>query len=274
MRAEFRSGNSLTLLESGTAYFPELIAAIEAASAEVHIETYIFADDDTGRRVAAALCRAARRGVAIRVLVDGFGARQFPETLGRALAADGVEVLVYRPEVARLSFRRHRLRRLHRKLAIIDATVAFVGGINVIDDMDTPGQVPPRLDYAVRITGPLVPSIHRAMHRLWALVRWANFHRREWPRGLPPAFVPTGDVEAALVLRDNVRHRRDIEEAYLEAIEQAEYEVVLASAYFLPGMRFRHALTDAAQRGVKVILPMMLLALMRRPLRSIHTSHG
>ena len=254
MRAEFQPGNSLVLLESGAAYFPALIEAIETAAAEIHIETYIFADDETGRAVAAAVGRAARRGVAVRILVDGFGARTFPQTLGKTLAADGAEILVYRPEIARLSFRRHRLRRLHRKLTVVDGKVAFVGGINIIDDMDTPGQVPPRLDYAVQVTGPLLPAIHHAVHQLWALVRWVNFRHREWP--LPTLAVPepTGDVEAALVLRDNVRHRRDIEEAYLEAIEQAQEEVVLASAYFLPGIRFRHALMEAAQRGVRVVL--------------------
>jgi len=254
MRAEFQAGNSLALLVSGTAYFPALIDAIETASAEIHIETYIFADDETGQAVAAAIGRAARRGVAVRIMVDGFGGRSFPQTLGKTLAADGAEILIYRPEIAPLSFRRHRLRRLHRKLVVIDGKVAFIGGINIIDDMDTPGQVPPRIDYAVRVTGPLLPSIHHAALQLWALVRWANFHHREWPRPTLAVPEPTGNVEAALVLRDNVRHRRDIEETYLDAIEQAQEEVVLASAYFLPGIRFRHALTEAAQRGVRVIL--------------------
>ena len=83
------AGNRLQLLESGGEYFPALIAAIDAARHEVQLETYIFEDDATGRRVAAALARAARRGVAVRVLVDGFGAREFAAGLGAMLAADG-----------------------------------------------------------------------------------------------------------------------------------------------------------------------------------------
>ena len=83
----FVAGNRLSLLESGGEYFPALIAAIDAALHEVHLETYIFADDSTGRRVAGALTRAAQRGVAVRVLVDGFGAREFAAGLGASRIA-------------------------------------------------------------------------------------------------------------------------------------------------------------------------------------------
>ena len=254
MKADFIAGNAVQLLEMGSAYFPALLAAIDLAEVEIYLESYIFADDDTGRAVGASLARAARRDVVVRVLVDGFGARTFLDGLGRRLVESGVEVQVYRPDVATLNFRRHRLRRLHRKLAVIDGRVAFVGGINVIDDMDTPRQVPPRFDYAVQITGPLLPRIHHAVRHLWLLVRWTNFGRRE-PAPRPRiSGRPTGDMEAAFILRDNLRHRRDIEEAYLEAIGAAREEVILASAYFLPGIRFRHALMDAAQRGVRVVV--------------------
>jgi len=157
-------------------------------------------------------------------------------------------------EAARFRMRRHRLRRLHRKLVVIDGRIAFVGGINVIDDMDTPGQTPPRFDYAVAIEGPLLPVIHTAARHLWQLISWVNFrHRPPLPtRFTPPP--PCGEMDAALVLRDNLRHRRDIEDAYLAAIASARRDVIIASAYFLPGRRFRHALMDAAGRGVRVTL--------------------
>jgi cardiolipin synthase len=250
---EFLPGNRIELLETGAGFFPALLAAIDAAECEVHLETYIYAADATGRAVTDALAAAARRGVAVRVLVDGFGARDFPAGLGRELAAAGATVEVYRPEVARLRLRRHRLRRLHRKLCVVDGRVAFVGGINVIDDQETP-EAAPRLDYAVRVEGPLVARIHAGVRHLWRLVGWARLQRR--PRGVPvtPCALdaPAGAVSAAFLIRDNLRHRRDIEEAYLAAIAAARAEVLLASAYFLPGRRFRRALLDAAARGVRV----------------------
>ncbi len=250
----FAGGNHLRLLRTGVEYFPALIEAIDTARHEVHLETYIFADDVTGREVAAALARAARRGVGVRVLVDGFGARGFETGLGANLDDAGVEVLVYRPEVGRFSFRRHRLRRLHRKLAVIDGEIGFAGGINVIDDFDASAE--PRFDYAVRIEGPLVARLHLAVRDVWRLVRWASLGRRPPPPvSLPPRRLSmAGNMQAALLLRDNLAHRHDIEYAYLDGIRGARREILLANAYFLPGRRFRSALLLAAQRGVKVSL--------------------
>ncbi len=253
MKAAFLAGNRIELLKTGGQYFPALLAAIEGARQEIHLESYIFADDETGRAVASALARAARRGVATRVMVDGFGAPDFLTRLGRGMIAEGVEVVVYRPEVARLRLRRPRLRRLHRKLAVIDRRLAFVGGINIIDDLDSPGLTAPRFDYAVAIEGPLVDPVHATVRHLWQIVRWASFRHRP-PRPTQPARTArsVGNIDASFVVRDNLRHRRDIEEAYLDAIAAARNEIILANAYFLPGRRFRHALNDAVARGVRV----------------------
>ncbi|CAG0943325.1 MAG: Cardiolipin synthase B [Rhodocyclaceae bacterium] len=253
MKAEFLPGNALDLLETGRDFFPALIAAIDAAQREFHLETYIFEDDASGRAVAAALCRAARRGVAVRVLADGFGAARFSVTLRPQLEAAGAKVLIYRPEIARFRLRRHRLRRLHRKLALADGRCAFVGGINIVDDIDAAKPAPPRFDYAVRIEGPLLAPIEASMRRLWTLVAWAGLRRRLRLPATPPATGgPRGSTRAAFVIRDNLRHRRDIEEAYLDAIDGAQEEILLANAYFLPGGRFRQALLAAAARGVQV----------------------
>ncbi|MBI3095720.1 MAG: cardiolipin synthase ClsB [Rhodocyclales bacterium] len=251
----FLAGNRLSLLNSGGEYFPALIAAIDAARHEVHLEAYIFADDSTGRRVAEVLAAAAQRDVAVRVLVDGFGAREFAAGLGASLAAQNVEVMTYRPEIGQFRFRRHRLRRLHRKLVVVDGRLAFVGGINVLDDYDDGKALSPRFDYAVSIEGPLVARIHADMRHVWQLVRWARLGRRPPPPApLPAAPAVSGRTLAALVVRDNLRHRRDIENAYLHAIHAARREIVIANAYFFPGRRLRKALLAATKRGVAVTL--------------------
>lgn len=256
MKAAFLPGNRLHLLNSGNEYFPALIAAIDGALREVHLETYIFEDDATGNAVADALIRAAGRGVAVRLLVDGFGGGDFPQTLMPRLVAGGVQVLIYRPEVARFRLRRTRLRRLHRKIAVVDAQIAFIGGINIIDDLNTPHHIPPRFDFAVRVEGPLLDPINHATRRLWEVVSWASLRRRFRLAAAAPA--PTTDAAggavAAFVLRDNLRHRRAIETAYLDALREARKEVIIASAYFLPGLRFRHTLVAAARRGVRVTI--------------------
>lgn len=256
MAIPFVDGNAVRLLENGTAYFPALIAAIESARYEIHLETYIFENDEVGRTVAGALAAARQRGVAVRVLVDGFGARLFYEQLGRRLAAEGCEVMIYRAEIENPSFRRfrrYRLRRLHRKLVVIDGRLAFVGGINVIGDLTDTDPDFPRHDYAVAVEGPLIADIHASVRHVWRLVRWAYMQRRPGPpEDFPVDPGPRGSIKAAFLVRDNLRHRRDIENAYIDAMEAAEKEVLIACAYFLPGKRFRETLMTTAQRGVEV----------------------
>jgi cardiolipin synthase len=253
--SSFLAGNAITLLESGREFFPALREAIDAARYEVYLETYIFENDAAGTLIADALRQATRRGVQVHLLVDGFGSRGFVNALMPGLVADGVQVMIFRRELRTFSLRRHRLRRMHRKLAVIDAAVAFVGGINIIDDLPRSGPDRPRYDYAVRVEGPLLEPIAGAAQHLWRLVSWASLRRRlHEPLLAPPRIEPAGPVRAAFLTRDNLRHRRDIEDAYLEAIGAATREIVIACAYFFPGRRFRQALVDAAARGVAVTL--------------------
>ena len=251
---EYAGGNRLTLLRNGEQYFPALVEAIDAARFEVFLESYIYADDETGSLVTDALARAAARGVRVRLLVDGFGARDFAPRFRRMLRSAGAQMLTFRPEFARLRLRRGRLRRMHRKLAAIDGAIAFVGGINIIDDFDGPAERRPRHDYAVRVEGPLAAEVRIAAARLWGSVARAAMRRGAPLPPAPPAPLPVGNQRAALVIRDSWRHRRDIEDAYLAHIRSARRDIVIAVAYFFPGRRFRHALTEAAARGVRVRL--------------------
>src|ERR1700693_1541790 len=144
MAVEFLPGNRLKLLRSGVEYFPALEAAIRGARREVFLETYIYAGDATGRRITDALCEAATRGAAVHVLVDGFGSKDMPKELIEQLRKAGAKLLVYRPKISPLTLRRDRLRRMHRKIAVADGRVAFVGGINIIHDIEPSRQAPPR----------------------------------------------------------------------------------------------------------------------------------
>jgi cardiolipin synthase len=251
----FVDGNRIALVKSGIEYFPELVAGIDAARSEIHLETYIFDDDGTGRSVAAALGRAARRGVATHVMVDGFGSQDLDRNLVREMTRAGVEFLVYRRQISPWTLRRTRLRRLHRKIALVDRKVAYVGGINVMDEVAGPdGSVLPRFDYAVRVEGPLVAEIDRALRRLWDRVIAAQIRAHAPKHRAPIPASPAGSQRAAFLVRDNIMHRRDIEQAYLAAIAAARTEILIANAYFLPGLAIRRALFDAAARGVRVTL--------------------
>lgn len=250
------AGNRIALLTTGDDYFPALEAAIDGARDEIHLETYIFEDDPTGRRIAESLARASQRGVAVRLLVDGFGAANLVPALRSVLQPAGVSIQVFRPEIAKGRFRRNRLRRMHRKLVVIDRRIGFCGGINILDDRDGTGEGRPRFDFAVRVEGPIVSDMHAAVRRLWKLVEWTKVGRRVGPRmeRCPDQPVFPDGLRATFLVRDNLRNRRTIEDAYLQAIEGARHEILIANAYFLPGRRFRRALREAAQRGVRVRL--------------------
>jgi cardiolipin synthase len=249
-------GNQVTLLKSGGDYFPAIEAAFDRARHEIYLESYIYGNDVTGQRVADALKRAVLRGVNVYLLIDGFGSKDLPRSMLERLRAEGVKVLVYRPRISPWTFQRKRLRRMHRKIAVVDRDIAFVGGINIMDDAEAnDALLSPRYDYAVAVQGPLVDVIHHSARRLWSMVARNSLRKGTVRRETPVASTfAGGQVNAAFLVRDNFRHRRDIEAAYKRAFKQAKSEIVLAHAYFLPGRAFRHALINAARRGVRVVL--------------------
>lgn len=264
--------HALTLLVGGDELFPALTESIDSARAEVLLETYIFDFAGAVLEVAQALERAGARGVAVRIVVDGVGTGEIPtEWQGRWRAA-GVQWRVFNPVRGwRVLFPRH-WRRMHRKLCVVDGDVAFCGGINLLDDYHDPNHgtlEEPRLDFAVRARGPLVADVHDAMTRLWwrfEAVREARefdfegaleavqIAANEGPDAPDPVAAVEHGATAALVLRDNVRYRRRIESTYRLAISQARSEVIIANAYFVPGVGLQRALLRAARRGVKVTL--------------------
>lgn len=253
--SRFITGNQVTLLHNGEAYFPAIEAAFDRARHEIYLETYIYKNDATGRRMADALKRAAQRGVKVYMLIDGYGSKELPRSMLDYLRAGGVNTLIYRPKISPWTLRRERLRRMHRKIAVVDREIAFVGGINIIDDSESTGDLPPRFDYSVAVEGPLVEEIRLSARRLWSMVAWSRFRKGMVHGGtLPVSTFAGGRMSAAFLMRDNFRHRREIETEYMRAIERAKSEIILAHAYFLPGLDFRHALIDAAGRGVRVVL--------------------
>lgn len=282
-RALFLGGNEVELLRGGDALFPAMQAAIARARHEVWVATYIFHDDPAAQALAASMIAAARRGVRVRVVVDGFGTNRTLAAVQRLFEGTGVALAVFRPIDRWWRWLQPgQLRRLHHKLCAVDGDTGFVGGINVIDDrndLNHGWSELPRLDFAVRVRGPVVAAIEQTARALWLRAWFGRDFREEVLaiarspepvararrmlarlRILPPrpeleaALHDTSPVRCAFVVRDNLRQRRAIERAYIEAIRGARRRVDLVSPYFYPGSAFRRALRDAARRGVRVRL--------------------
>jgi phosphatidylserine/phosphatidylglycerophosphate/cardiolipin synthase-like enzyme len=167
----YSGGNEARLLRGGEALFPAMVRAIEGARHEVWLATYIYDNTGSVDSVTQALADAARRGVQVKVLVDGFGSRSNLPELRSRLEAAGVLLAVFRPLHNWWSWLQpSQLRRLHQKICVVDGDIAFVGGINLLDDRFD--QVhgwsdQPRLDYAVTLRGPIVAPMEQSVRALW-----------------------------------------------------------------------------------------------------------
>ena len=254
-------GNQFTLLENGEDFFPRVFACIANAKKEVIVETFILFEDKVGLQLQEALIAAARRGAQVDITVDDWGSPDLSERFIGTLREAGVRIHSFNPGPRPFGLRPHLLRRMHRKIVVVDQEVAFVGGINYSADHLKDFGPEAKQDYAVEIHGPLVADIHRFTHAALAEgLRYAGTQRRQWWRwrkqfrGVPEDMPSVGSAEALFVVRDNRRHMDDIERHYRIAIRSARKRIVIANAYFFPGYRVIKELKRAARRGVDVRL--------------------
>ncbi len=233
------AGGAVALLDGGAEAFPRMLDAIEAAEQWIHLEVYAFSRDGVGEHFLEALAAAARRGVRVAVVLDGWGSALDGRTIEAMLGAAGCDVRIFNPLLALLV---GRFRRLHRKILVVDGDVAFLGGINIGDAYGHAGprhgRAPPReggpawLDLAIEVRGPAAA---------WLGARLRGARARQ----------PPGPVRIHLSGRGGGAKLR---RRYLKAIGGARREALVAQAYFLPDRRLVRSITAAARRGVRVTL--------------------
>ena len=266
MNSRWVPGNRITLLENGEGFYPRVFDSISAAEHEVLLESFIVFDDKVGRELQQALLRAAGRGAKVDVLVDGWGSHDLPPSFMQPLQEAGVKLRSFEPAQRLFGARINMLRRMHRKLVVVDGRRAFVGGINYSADHLADFGPLAKQDYAVEIEGPLVGQIHafcraslaapQPTRRLW-LQHWRQRRARADDFGLSDDNADIAAAEgarAAFVTRDNRSHRNDIERHYRAAVRTASQRVLIANAYFFPGYQLLRDLRRAARRGVQVDL--------------------
>ena len=243
-------GNRFELLPDYDPAIARLVADIDAARRFAHLLYYIFADDETGRRVAEALIRAARRGVVVRVLMDAVGSRAGLARVAPSLRAAGAEVIAVMPlrvwghNAARFDLRNHR------KIAVIDGAVAYFGSQNIVGNRANPGLVNEEL--AVRATGPIVRHLH-------ALIIADRYLETD---DLPPEVDlrspwtgSTASGGRAQVLPSGPGYYEGTAETIMIALMYgAESHIVLTAPYVVPSEAFLAAMCTAARRGVEVEL--------------------
>lgn len=252
-------GNVADLLVDGEATYAAIGAAIDAATRQVHAEYYLVARGYVADWLAEKLIRAAERGVAVRVLLDGFGSFWIGRRWVRALRAAGVEVAFFLP--ARLIFFQPMNLRNHRKIVIVDGETAFTGGINIMDEYrGVRGQAPWR-DIHLCVRGPAAQELGHVFELDWHFAT-----RRQIPRDLPGEAASralarepgeAGDATVAIVRSGpdvGGPLRETIHRLFFGAITLARSRVYVTTPYFIPDRAIIVALQTAAMRGVDVRL--------------------
>jgi cardiolipin synthase len=239
-------GNRLALLNSGAEAFAAMGEAIAAARHTVHLETYIFDSDETGRDFARRLMEKARQGVSVRLIFDSVGSLDLDPALLAELAAAGVRVLEYHP-LAPWRPRWAWSRRDHRKILTVDGQVAFTGGMNISrDQLSAQEGGQDWNDMHVRIEGPAAHELDRLFREVWF-----KETRESFPLLGSPEAHPVNSL-VWVAANQEFLHRHRIRRAYLDALRAARREVCIANAYFIPDRGIRKALAAAARRGVSV----------------------
>ncbi|MHC8353214.1 cardiolipin synthase ClsB [Pseudomonas sp. RT4P38] len=261
----WQGNNRVELLENGEAYFPRVFEAMRQAKTEILLETFIVFEDKVGDELQEVLIAAAQRGVRISASLDGFGCGELSTGYLTALSEAGVRIQIFDPAPKHLGIRTNWFRRLHRKIVVVDGTIAFIGGINFSADHLADFGPEAKQDYSVEVQGPAVADIHHfALLQSGRPARAKYWWQRRRQRRSELAFSDH-DGQVRLVYRDNGEHPTDIEEVYRQVLRSAQRRVVIANAYFFPGYRLLREIRDAARRGVDVRLilqgqPDMLVA--------------
>jgi cardiolipin synthase A/B len=221
---------SVELLNGGAEAFPRMLAAIRGANRRIHLEVYGFERDEIGVQFLEALQAAARRGVRVRVVIDGWGSMLAAGQIVGALRSGGCEARVYNP-LAYLFLGRSW--RNHRKILLVDDQLAYVGGINIGDVYVDPETGGGWADIVVEIRGAACSVL---VKRIWG----------------DRLAAPSGTNVRVLI--PGLGGGRQLRRRYVKSIGRARESVSLAHAYFLPDHRLVRSLTAAARRGVQVVL--------------------
>lgn len=242
--------NKVKLIRGGTAYFDLLLQLINKSSESIHLQTYIFDDDETGIGVATALKAAAKRNVQVYLLVDGYASQGMSKKFIHELIVSGIHFRFFEPLLKSKNY--YFGRRLHHKIFVADTKFALVGGINITNRYnDMPGN-PAWFDFALFAEGEIAKEL--------CVLCWKTWNGFPAKMDITPCeeklllFDFGGEKTSMVRMRRNdwVRKKNEISATYIEMFRHARSHITIMCSYFLPGRTIRRLLVNAAMRGVKI----------------------
>lgn len=251
IRSGYTLNRKISLVRAGSEYFSLLENLIRQARHVIHLQTYIFDEDDTGLQIGKALMEAARRGVKVFLVVDGYASQDLSEAFIERLTSSGLRFRFFEPLLRSRGF--YFGRRLHHKVVTVDGMHSLVGGINIGNHYNDTFEKVAWLDWALYVEGPVAHELQRICEPQTQKALLKVLSRTV----KPPLPVPTLDDGQYLVrprINDWVKRKRDITVSYLSMLNQAQSHIYIISSYFIPGKILRTYLSRATQRGVKIKL--------------------
>jgi cardiolipin synthase len=240
--------NKVELVRGGKKYFDVLEHIINRAHTILHLQMYIFNDDETGSRIINVLLKAAERGVQIFIVLDGYASRTISKSSIENLKSAGINFRWFNPIFKSRYF--YFGRRLHHKVVVADASVGLVGGVNITNrynDLDNPAW----LDWALHVQGEVCLQLNKICAEIWNKSHWG---KRRFTRFIHPVKTAKHDEECLVRARVNdwVRGKKQITKTYIEMLKKAQHSIIIMSSYFLPGLLIKKHLKAAAKRGVQI----------------------
>lgn len=251
MAEHYTSRNRISLVQSGEDYFSLLVKLIEQAARTIHLQVYIYDNDETGIKVADALKAAAKRGVAVYLHVDGYASQSLSRGFRKEIQDAGVHFKFFEPVLKSKHF--YFGRRLHQKVFVADGLYSLVGGLNISNRYnDMPGERP-WFDLALYCEGETSYQLHLICNRMWK-------KRRKLKDTIEKKEIEIfcdaihNDERQLIRVRQNdwVKRKSEVWNTYRLLFAQSHKSITVMSSYFLPGRTFRKLLSNAARRGVKV----------------------
>ncbi len=247
-RVLYTTHNRASLISGGRGYFDQLEILIKGAKKTLHLQTYIYDDDETGERVAQALLAAAERGVRVYMLLDGYASQHLSDKFINRLKDAGIHFSFFEPLLRSKNY--YFGRRLHYKVVVADSARCLVGGRNISNRYnDMPG-VPAWLDWAVYAEGEVAAGLQEVCNKRW------NNHcpKDERIDETPVVYRVEEECHIRIRVNDWVNRKTEVLQAYMQMFATAKEEMIVMTSYFWPGKKLVHKMADAAARGVNVKL--------------------
>lgn len=248
---EYHKAAEIRLVHSGNDYFETLENLIHSAKHSLHLQTYIFDEDETGRSIANSLKAAASRGVKIHMMLDGYGSKSLSRKFSKDLRSSGIRLRFFAPFFSSQNI--YFGRRLHHKVIVADKNIALIGGINIADKYHGSATETAWLDYAILIKGSICLEVDNiCLHTYGRKFIW----KQKKTKKIPKQILSDELISVRIRENDRLRRKNQISGSYLQAIQNAKKSIYITGSYFLPGKKLRKALIRAAKQGVEVHLIM------------------